>query len=85
MPGLLLEYEAFMRLLGQAISAGLTRTDSSGHVFPVLAREVPSLINGGVAFEEVGADEHLVVEYHLRNDLSWHDGAPLGSSDILFS
>lgn len=58
---------------------GLTRFDSSGRLVPDLAREVPTLANGGIS-----ADGKTIT-YHLRADARWHDGVPVRSSDVRFT
>ncbi|MEX0788923.1 MAG: ABC transporter substrate-binding protein [Anaerolineales bacterium] len=73
------------RLVSAAISAGLTGTDSSGQEFAVLARAVPSLAGDSVRFEGAGVDEHLVMEYRLRDGITWHDGVPISGRDAAFT
>lgn len=56
--------------------------DSSGIAQPMLARVLPSLENGDVV---VNADGTMVTIYRLRQNLRWHDGAPLTAHDLVFS
>jgi peptide/nickel transport system substrate-binding protein len=69
--------------IGYAISelgySYLTNYDSRGNIMPDVAVAVPTLANGGIS-----ADGKRVT-YHLRRDVSWQDGAPLNSGDVLFS
>ncbi len=46
---------------------------------PRLAREVPSVENGGIS------KDGLTITYHLRRGVRWHDGAPFTSKDVAFS
>lgn len=46
---------------------------------PELATEVPSLENGGIS-----KDGKRIV-YHLRSGVKWHDGAPFGADDVIFT
>ena len=69
--------------IGYAISelgySYLTNYDSRGNIVPDVAVAVPSIANGGIS-----ADGKRVT-YHLRRDVSWQDGAPLNSRDIVFT
>jgi peptide/nickel transport system substrate-binding protein len=57
----------------------LAHWDADGHLQPVLAAEIPSRENGGVA-----ADGRSVV-WKLKKGVSWHDGAPFTADDLLFN
>jgi peptide/nickel transport system substrate-binding protein len=46
---------------------------------PELATEVPTLENGGIS-----ADGKTIT-YHLRRGVKWHDGAPFGANDVIFT
>jgi len=59
--------------------AYLTRIGSHGEPVPELAREVPSLANGGIS-----RDGKTIV-YHLRPNLRWSDGSPLTAADVVFT
>jgi peptide/nickel transport system substrate-binding protein len=59
-----------------------------GHLFnwsdrdelvPELAERVPTLHNGGI-----GRDG-LTITYHLRRGVLWHDGAPFGADDVIYT
>ncbi len=69
--------------IGYAISelgySYLTNYDSWGNIVPDVSVTVPSLANGGIS-----ADGKRIV-YYLRRDVSWQDGAPLNSEDVIFS
>jgi peptide/nickel transport system substrate-binding protein len=46
---------------------------------PVLAEEIPSSLNGGVA-----RDGQWVV-WHLKKGVVWHDGMPFSADDVIFN
>lgn len=52
--------------------------DETRTVFAVLAAEIPSTDNGGVA---ATADGDTAVTVHLREGLQWSDGTPITSAD----
>jgi peptide/nickel transport system substrate-binding protein len=53
--------------------------DSEGNMFPVLASEIPSRENGGIA-----ADGRSVT-WKLKRDAQWHDGKPFTADDVVFN
>lgn len=57
----------------------LANWDEDGSLTPVLAAEIPSIENGGVA-----ADGSWVV-WKLKQGVKWHDGAPFNADDCLFN
>lgn len=58
----------------------LLSVDVSGHrLIPILAREVPTLRNGGISADG------LTITYHLRSGVRWQDGAPFTSRDVAFT
>ena len=57
----------------------LVTVDARGRFVPDLAREVPTLANGGISADG------LTITYHLRPGVTWHDGAPFSSRDVAFS
>lgn len=57
----------------------LFRNDDRNQWVPELATEVPSLENGGIS-----ADGRAVT-YHLRAGVKWHDGAPFGADDVIYT
>jgi peptide/nickel transport system substrate-binding protein len=63
----------------------LMMPDADGILVPRLAREVPTLANGGARFDGDGAERRLRVTYHLRDGLVWQDGAPLTADDVRFA
>ena len=58
---------------------GLIRYDADGELQPVLAAEVPSRANGGLA-----ADGRSVV-WKLKPGVQWHDGKPFTADDVVFN
>lgn len=53
--------------------------DPQGRFQPDLAREVPTLDNGGLSADG------LTWKVKLRNDAKWHDGTPFTAEDVKFS
>ena len=63
----------------QLVFDGLIRFDERGRPVPDLAREVPSLANGGIS------KDGKTITYHLMPGAKWHDGVPLTSHDVAFT
>lgn len=63
----------------QLVFDGLIRFDERGRPVPDLAREVPSLANGGIS------RDGKTITYHLMPGAKWHDGVPLTSHDVAFT
>jgi peptide/nickel transport system substrate-binding protein len=57
----------------------LARWDIDGELRPVLAAEIPSLANGGVA------RDGRSVTWKLKRNVRWHDGQPFTADDVLFN
>src|ERR1700737_3607708 len=57
----------------------LVQLDDSGHVIPVLCERVPSVENGDVS------RDGLTLTYHLRRNVTWSDGVPFTSRDVVES
>ena len=53
--------------------------DNEGNLIPILAAEIPTRANGGLA-----ADGKSVV-WKLKKDVTWHDGKPFTADDCLFT
>ena len=53
--------------------------DPEGNLIPILAAEIPSLENGGLA-----ADGRSVV-WRLKQGVQWHDGEPFTADDCIFN
>lgn len=71
--------QIFAWMVMQALYAPLFAGDSTGHVQPALATEVPTIANGGVS-----ADAKTWT-FHLRPNLKWSDGKPLTAEDVDFT
>jgi peptide/nickel transport system substrate-binding protein len=57
----------------------LASWDIDGNLVPILAAEVPSMENGGVA------KDGLSVTWKLKPGVSWHDGKPFTADDCVFT
>jgi peptide/nickel transport system substrate-binding protein len=57
----------------------LASWDGDGNLNPILAAEIPSLQNGGLA-----ADAKSVT-WKLKPGVKWHDGKPLTADDLVFT
>ena len=57
----------------------LARYDPDGNLVPVLAAEIPSRANGGIA-----ADGRSTV-WKLKKGVRWHDGRPFTADDVAFN
>ena len=53
--------------------------DNDGNMVPMLAAEVPSVQNGGLA-----RDGKSVI-WKLKKGVTWHDGAPFTADDVVFT
>ncbi len=53
--------------------------DPDGDLFPVLAAEIPSRENGGLA------RDGLSVTWKLKRGVQWHDGKPFTADDVIFN
>jgi peptide/nickel transport system substrate-binding protein len=53
--------------------------DADGNLMPVLAAEVPSLENGGLALDAKS------VTWKLKQGVKWHDGKPFTADDCVFT
>lgn len=58
---------------------GLVAWDPDANLIPVLATEIPSRENGGLA-----ADGKSVT-WKLKKGVTWHDGAPFTADDVVFN
>ena len=58
---------------------GLMRYDIDGTPVPLLAAEIPTRANGGIA-----ADGRSVT-WKLKKGVTWHDGKPFGADDVVFN
>jgi peptide/nickel transport system substrate-binding protein len=68
--------------LALTFNSALTYVDPQGQSHPMLAREIPTLDNGGWV---VNTDGTMVTTYRLRENAKWHDGAPIRAQDFAFA
>jgi peptide/nickel transport system substrate-binding protein len=68
--------------ISTCVIEGLTTTDERMQIVPLLATEVPTLENHGVALLP---DGRMDVTWHLRPGVKWHDGVPFTSADVKFT
>src|SRR5215475_3527725 len=57
----------------------LAAFDPDGNLIPILAAEVPTFGNGGVA------KDGLSVTWKLKRNAQWHDGKPFTADDVVFT
>ncbi|MHA6345577.1 peptide ABC transporter substrate-binding protein [Roseivivax sp. CAU 1761] len=57
----------------------LGRFDETGTPLPWLAEEIPTIGNGGVA------EDLTAITWRLRAGLTWSDGSPVTSADVVFT
>jgi peptide/nickel transport system substrate-binding protein len=63
----------------QVFYDALARFDADGVLQPILAAEIPSRENGGVA-----GDGRSVI-WKLKRGVTWHDGTPFSADDFVFN
>lgn len=59
---------------------GLLVPNAEMEYVPVLAKEVPTVENGGIVMNDDGT---MDITYHLRDDVYWHCGEKFTSADVL--
>lgn len=57
----------------------LAAFNREGEFVPILAAEIPSLDNGGLA------RDGTAVTWRLKRDVVWHDGQPFSADDVIFT
>jgi peptide/nickel transport system substrate-binding protein len=57
----------------------LASWDPDGNLVPILAAEIPSIENGGVAADGMS------VTWKLKTGVMWHDGQPFTADDVVFN
>jgi peptide/nickel transport system substrate-binding protein len=70
---------AFASDVYQLVYDGLTRYDPTGKLIPDLAREVPTLANGGIS------KDGKTLTYHLMPSARWQDGVPVTAADVIYT
>src|SRR5262245_42679476 len=53
--------------------------DPDGNLVPILAAEIPTVQNGGVA------KDGRSVTWRLKPNVAWHDGKPFSADDVVFN
>jgi peptide/nickel transport system substrate-binding protein len=66
----------------EMVSVGLTGLTPVGDPYPILAEAVPTLENGQW---RVFPDGRMETTWTLRPNLTWHDGTPITTEDLLFA
>src|SRR5579875_2471519 len=57
----------------------LARWDAAGNLIPMLAAEIPSQENGGLA------EDGKSVTWKLKQNVTWHDGEKFTADDVVFN
>ena len=57
----------------------LATFNPQGKLIPILAQEIPTVKNGGIA------EDGLSVTWRLRQDIKWSDGTPFTAQDVVFT
>ncbi len=73
---------AGMHEIDELLHAGLTTTDNLGRRIPHLAEQVPTIENG---LWRMLADGRMETTWRIRPNITWHDGAPFTSDDLVFT
>lgn len=73
-------YEA---AVGELVLLAVSEIDPNGNVYPELAVEIPTIENGGVAFDE--DNWTMDVTWNLREDVFWSDGEQVTADDVIFT
>ena len=63
----------------RVVSEPLVSFDPDGNFVPILAAEVPTQQNGGLA------RDHKTVTWRLKKNVVWHDGKPFTADDVIFT
>ncbi len=69
-------------VVANVVTEGLSRTNADGNYQAVLAKQIPTPTNGGVALT---SDGRMDVTWELQPGLKWSDGDPVTSADIKFT
>jgi peptide/nickel transport system substrate-binding protein len=64
------------------MNVGLTVVDDRGELRPVIAESVPTTENGGW---QVFPDGRMVTTWKLKSGVTWHDGAPFTTADLVYT
>lgn len=69
-------------VLEQLVNASLTEVNRTGELQPLLAESVPTIENG---LWKLLPDGRMETTWRIRPNVTWHDGAPFTSEDLLFT
>lgn len=61
---------------------GLIQNNEKGENIPILAKEIPTMANGGIVDMKDGTYE---MTWKLQENVKWHDGEPFTSKDVYFT
>lgn len=61
---------------------GLVQNNEKGENIPILAKQIPTLANGGIV---QNADGTVDMTWNLQQGVKWHDGQPFTSKDVCFT
>ena len=67
--------------LEMLVNTALTMKDANGNLFPVMSEAVPTLENGNWRVFPDGRSE---TTWRVKPNVTWHDGTPFTSADLLF-
>jgi peptide/nickel transport system substrate-binding protein len=65
--------------VGGAMNHPLIGINEKNEYYAILLTEVPTAENGGIS------EDSLTWTFHLRDDVTWHDGEPFTSADVKFT
>lgn len=75
----LLSESSYETTVLNGIFSQLVRLDDTGGYVPDLAKEVPTVDNGGIS------PDGLTFTFHLNENATWHDGEPVTAEDVKFT
>jgi len=70
-------------IVDNGVIEGLAETNTNGDYIPTLAKQVPTIANGGAKLSADG--KKLDVTWELKSGIKWSDGTPLTSADIKYT
>ncbi len=77
--------EYVTQVAANAIYSNLTYYDDVMQPYADLATDVPTLDNGMAVMVGDGADQHLETTFHIRQNATWSDGAPVTADDVVWT
>ena len=67
------------------VNRSLAVLDADAHLVPELAKQIPTIENGGAKLATVNGKKTLVAVWEIRDEASWGDGKPVTCEDFAFS